>query len=84
MHEEQASLFLLYVSRIARARTDDVSCVHYISKVHSCDVRRALWKYNELVLTDHGARISLNIFLNSHRASSNKPIRILVIMVHII
>ena len=28
---------------IARARTDDVGCVHYISTVHSCDVTRVLY-----------------------------------------
>ena len=27
---------------MARARTDDVDCVHYISTVQSCDVRRVL------------------------------------------
>ena len=37
-------LFLLFnVSRIARTRTDDVGCVHYISTAHSCDVRRVLY-----------------------------------------
>ena len=30
---------------------------------------RALWKYNELVLTNHGAHISLNIFINSLKKS---------------
>ena len=44
MLEEQVSLFLLEkVSWIARARTDDVGCVYYISTVHSCDVRRVLY-----------------------------------------
>ena len=56
MYEEQ-------VFGIACARTDDVGCVHYIScdvtRVHWCDVTaRALWKYNELVLTNQGAHIS--------------------------
>ena len=37
-------LFLLYsVLWIAHARTDGVGCVHYISTVHSCDVRRVLY-----------------------------------------
>ena len=36
-------LFLLWnISWIARARTNNVGCVYYISTVHSCDVRRVL------------------------------------------
>ena len=44
MLEKQVSLFLLQnVSWVACARTDDVGCVHYISTVHSCDVRCVLY-----------------------------------------
>ena len=44
MLAERFFLFLLYsVLWIAHARTDGVGCVHYISTVHSCDVRRVLY-----------------------------------------
>ena len=44
MPKERVFLFLLQnVSRVARARTDDFGCMHYISKVHSCDVRCMLY-----------------------------------------
>ena len=42
--------------RELRARIDDVGCVHCISTVHSCDVRRVLYG-------NHGSRISLKILL---------------------
>ena len=48
-----------------RVHTNDVGYMHCISTAHLCDVikARALWKYNELVLTNRGAYISLNILL---------------------
>ena len=35
--------FFYKMYRALRARTDDVGCVHCISTVHSCDVRRVLY-----------------------------------------
>ena len=41
-HEPKASTSR--TSRVfARARSDDIGCAHYISTVHSCDVRRVLY-----------------------------------------
>ena len=42
--EVQRSTSRSRTSRVfARARSDDIGCVHYISTVHSCDVRRVLY-----------------------------------------
>ena len=35
--------------------------LHFFNSALVWRKARALWKYNELVLTSHGARISLNI-----------------------
>ena len=48
--------FFYKMYRELRARIDDVGCVHCISTVHSCDVRRVLYG-------NHGSRISLKILL---------------------
>ena len=50
------------MSWITRTRTDDVGRVHiYLDSALVWRKARALWKYNELVLTNQGARISMNI-----------------------
>ena len=58
MLEEQVFLFLLnYVRSYRRLRLRAL----YLNSALVRRKARALWKYNELVLTNHGARISLDI-----------------------
>ena len=53
--------FLRTRKRCREAWTES-ECFSHFSLVHSWQKAPALWKYHTLVLTNHGARISLNIF----------------------
>ena len=57
-----------------RARTDNVSFVHYISTVHSCDLRRVLYRNIMNSFWPITARALLWTFYNSYRKNQTKTL----------